>query len=236
MRIPRRHRTALAVAALGASVGLTPLQSASAKPAAPAITVSMAQGIDMWGPAGDMDITVTAPPASDSYVRLQLSGNGPDNLHFTDDAGNTLPYMSHRGSDYVLVGTDDSDHNGVKGAPLTAGVIHIHVSASYPAYNNILVSAYLMDGATDTVIAHSSLGTNTELHVGQPYPPGLRPGAVCPRAGPSGLRTVRSSPSPPTSPSPAGPRPSPPAAGMPNWSPVTAGVVRRAAPRRRPGR
>ncbi|MGW5611940.1 FG-GAP repeat domain-containing protein [Streptomyces sp. NPDC003753] len=168
MHIARR-RTALAVAALGASVGLTPLQSASADPAAPAIAVSMNGGIDLWGPAGDMDVTVTAPPATDSYVRLQLSGNGSDNLHFTDDAGNALPYMSHGGSDYVLIGADDSDHNGVKGAPLTAGVIHIHVSASYPAYNNILVSAYLIDGATDTVIAHSSLGTNTELHVGQPY-------------------------------------------------------------------
>ncbi|MDF3300124.1 FG-GAP repeat domain-containing protein [Streptomyces tropicalis] len=169
MRIPRRHRTALAVAALGASVGLTPLQSANADPATPGIAVSMNDGIDMWGPSGDMDVTVTAPPTTDAYIQLQVEGSRSDHLHFTDDAGNTLPFVQDERDEYVLVGADDSDHNGVKGAPLTAGVIHLHVNAGYPASSNIPVRAYLIDGATDTAIAHSDLGTSAPIVVGQPY-------------------------------------------------------------------
>ncbi|WP_055495600.1 VCBS repeat-containing protein [Streptomyces sp. TP-A0356] len=170
MRIPRRHRTALAVAALGAGVGLTPLQSASADPAAPAIAVSMNGGIDLWGPAGEMDVTVKAPPAADAYIRLELaSSNSADNLHFTDDAGNTLPIVHEARTNYVLMGADDSDHNGVKGAPLASGVIHLHVSASYPAYEFNPVRAYLIDGASDSVITHSSLGTDARIFVNHPY-------------------------------------------------------------------
>ncbi|MGW5611912.1 FG-GAP repeat domain-containing protein [Streptomyces sp. NPDC003753] len=169
MRIPRRHRTALAVAALGASVGLTPLQSASADTTTPAISVNVSQEPDMWGAAGDMDVTVTAPPATDAYIQLFVDGSRSDSLHFTDDAGNTLPFVQDARNEYVLVGADDSDHNGVKGAPLTAGVIHLHVTAEYPTSSPIGVRAYLIDGASGTVITHSSPGTNGLLRVGQPY-------------------------------------------------------------------
>jgi hypothetical protein len=123
----------------------------------------------MWGPAGDIDVTVTAPPATDAYIQLQVDGSRSDNLQFTDNAGNALPFVQDARSAYVLVGADDSDHNGIKGAPLTAGVIHLHVSVGYPAASDIGIRAYLIDGATGTVIAHSSLGTNGLLRVGQPY-------------------------------------------------------------------
>ncbi|WNM35445.1 VCBS repeat-containing protein [Streptomyces sp. Li-HN-5-11] len=169
MHLARRHRTALAVAALGAGVGLAPLQSASADPATPAIAVGMNQRIDMWGPAGDMDLTVTAPPTADAYIRLELEGYKADNLTFTDEAGNTLPLVHDDRNEYVLIGADDSDHNGVKGAPLAEGVVHLHVSAGYPAYSNIQTRAYLIDGATGTVVAHSTPNTEAPLFVDQPY-------------------------------------------------------------------
>ncbi|MFF8593009.1 FG-GAP repeat domain-containing protein [Streptomyces sp. NPDC015220] len=170
MRIARRHRTAIAVAALGAGVGLTPLQSASADPAAASIAVGVDHRIDLWGPAANVDITVTAPPATDGYIRLELPGNAVDNLHFTDDAGQALPLASAEGRQYLLIGAEDSDHNGVAGAPLADGVIHLHVSADYSTSRYSQLFAYLIDGTTNKAIASStSLGSTNLLQVDQPY-------------------------------------------------------------------
>ncbi|MBD0740313.1 FG-GAP repeat domain-containing protein [Streptomyces sp. CBMA29] len=171
MRIRRSHRIALAVAVLTPLVGLVPVASASAEGSdVPSVTVSHSQAIDMYGPAGDIDLTVAAPPSTDAFLRLDLYA-GASNIRVTDDAGNVLPVVDRSPSpDTVEIGAADSDGNGVKGAPMTAGTTHLHISAAYPVYGQIMVQAQLVDGATGKDIADSSTNHSTsDLIVYQPY-------------------------------------------------------------------
>ncbi|WP_143120620.1 hypothetical protein, partial [Actinacidiphila alni] len=89
-------------------------------PVVPSVTVSHSQSIDMYGAAGDIDLTVAAPPSTDAFLRLVLYA-GTSNIRVTDDAGNVLPVVDRSPSpDMVEIGAADSDGNGVKGAPMAA--------------------------------------------------------------------------------------------------------------------
>ncbi|MFF6954974.1 hypothetical protein [Streptomyces sp. NPDC008317] len=53
---------------------------------------------------------------------------------------------------------------------MTAGTTHLHISAAYPVYGQIMVQAQLVDGATGKDIADSSTNRSTsDLIVNQPY-------------------------------------------------------------------
>ncbi|MFJ5613036.1 hypothetical protein ACIQCJ_27120 [Streptomyces sp. NPDC093221] len=53
---------------------------------------------------------------------------------------------------------------------MTAGTTHLHISAAYPVYGQIMVQAQLVDGATGKDVADSSTNRSTsDLIVNQPY-------------------------------------------------------------------
>jgi len=126
--------------------------------------------IDIYGPAGDLDVTVTDPPAADAYVTLELAGGGNlSQLDITDDAGTRLPVtVAPDGSGTVTIGQADSDHNGIAGAPMAAGPVHLHVSAEQPISGAVYVSALLFDGASGKAIARSKVGQNGTIKVNEP--------------------------------------------------------------------
>ena len=82
------RRTAVVAAVVLA--GMASAQTAdavSANDTTPTISVGDTD-IDIYGPAGDLDVTVTDPPAADAYVTLELAGGGNlSQLDITDDAG-----------------------------------------------------------------------------------------------------------------------------------------------------
>ncbi|WP_225850633.1 FG-GAP-like repeat-containing protein [Streptomyces sp. HPF1205] len=131
----------------------------------------MVHDLDLWGPAQELDITLTAPPVSDAYVKLEVRGSQPG-LHVTDEAGNPLtlgPATGPYAGSYqeITLGAQDSDGNGIPGIPMTAGVIRLHLSAQYPVSSAIALSALLVDGATGTTLA-SSRPDPTGLYVWGP--------------------------------------------------------------------
>jgi hypothetical protein len=92
-----------------------------------------------------------------------------DQLTITDDAGTVLPITEVPGQPgSVTLGAADSDHNGIPGASLTAGTLHLHVSVGYPAPSLVLVTGYLIDGTSGTIVARTGVGAGGEINVGEP--------------------------------------------------------------------
>lgn len=96
-----------------------------------------------------MTVTVINPPAADAFIRLYFPG-GTTGLTITDANGTVLPATPVTGNTtatYVDVDRADSNNNGIPDAPLQAGDITLHISATYPAYGAEM-QAELVDGAT----------------------------------------------------------------------------------------
>nr|WSX75803.1 VCBS repeat-containing protein [Streptomyces sp. NBC_00899] len=167
--------------------------SAAADTPPPAAGISVGDThIDLYGDPGNLDLTVAEPTATDAYIRLEFSGGG-NRLRITDDAGTVLPIAVSAGENPTLtLGTEDSDHNGIPGAPLPAGTTHLHVSAQAPIQGPIYVSARVLNGADDTMIAHSGPYAGGEILVSEPkvattwYAPD---GAPMPAASPPAIAT-----------------------------------------------
>ncbi|MFG1812026.1 FG-GAP repeat domain-containing protein [Streptomyces sp. NPDC049040] len=141
--------------------------AADTPPPAAGISVGDAQ-IDLYGDPGSLDLTVAEPTATDAYIRLEFSG-GANRLRITDDAGTVLPIAISAGENPTLtVGTEDSDHNGIPGAPLPAGTTHLHVSAQAPISSPIYVSARVLNGSDGAMIAHSGPYAGGEILVSEP--------------------------------------------------------------------
>ncbi|WUH93020.1 VCBS repeat-containing protein [Streptomyces sp. NBC_00433] len=173
MRHHRISRTRLAVAtavAFAAGIaGLPGVAAADDAPPAPGISVGIVS-VEVNGASAEWDVTVTDPPAADAYVRLTVNDGGTGGLHITDDAGNALPLVDVPGSTgQILIGAEDSDHDGVPGAPMSAGVIRLHVSATYPVPTLNGVRGFLEDGATGADLAHTAYGTNGSIEVHEPF-------------------------------------------------------------------
>lgn len=166
-----RSRVAVATAvALAAGIaGLPGVAAAEDAPPAPGISVGIAK-VDVYGPSAEWDVTVTEPPAVDAYVRLEINDEGTGGVHVTDDAGNVLPVVEVPGRPgVVLIGAEDSDHDGVPGAPMSAGVIRLHVSATFPVPPGNGARGFIVDGATGADLAHTGYGTNGSIEVHEPY-------------------------------------------------------------------
>jgi len=172
-RTARTRRIALAIAVLSAVIGLAPIQSATADTTpAPSITVTPPHAVDRYGPAQEMDVTVASPPTADAYVRLQFEGT-TTGLHVTDDSGTELPIVpgpyGAEVNTQIEIGAQDSDGNGIPGAPLTAGTTRLHIRADYPTPAIEFIEGLLIDGATGNVVAHS---VNNMLYVYGPFDKG----------------------------------------------------------------
>lgn len=154
VHMKRTYRLASAVAVLAAVIGFAPVQAAVADEATmPALTVGSAN-LAIYGPAAPLDVTVTVPATADAYIKLTASPN----LHFTDVAGNPLPVTHTQDQgDIITIGADDSDHDGVPGAPLPTGTIHLQVSAVYPIGSGFILGQ-IIDGATGEGISYQSRG------------------------------------------------------------------------------
>ncbi|WUH93655.1 VCBS repeat-containing protein [Streptomyces sp. NBC_00433] len=137
--------------------------------------------IDEYGPAGDLAITMTAPTPDDAYIKLSLTAASLDQLTITDDSGTVLPVTMPPGNSgstppvtaatgTVDIGTADSDGNGIPGAPLATGTIHLHVSVGYPAPPYVTVNGTVIDGASGSVIGRSAIGHNGRINIGGPDP------------------------------------------------------------------
>jgi FG-GAP-like repeat len=166
-RSARTRRLALAVAVLATVIGLAPVSSAAAdEPPAPSVVVT-AHALDLYGPAQELDVTVASPPAADAYVRLEIAG-AQTGLHITDDSGTELPlttgtgHWSH-GWVEAAVGARDSDGDGLPGAPLTAGTIRLHIRAEYPVSPVLSLVGVIVDGASGTEVAVSSVRSESVL-------------------------------------------------------------------------
>ncbi|MBY8878952.1 FG-GAP repeat domain-containing protein [Actinacidiphila acidipaludis] len=140
-------------------IGLAPMPSALADeaPTPPSISVTATHALDLYGPAQELDVTVASPPTADAYVRLEILGQ-QTGLHITDDSGTELPLTTGTGNwshGYVeaTIGAQDSDGNGVPGAPLTAGTIRLHISAEYPVSQIVHFTGVVVDGATGAELA-----------------------------------------------------------------------------------
>ncbi|MFG2147823.1 FG-GAP repeat domain-containing protein [Streptomyces sp. NPDC048696] len=156
MRIGRRHRAALAIATLGTTLGVAPLQAAQADPSGPVLSTTLPDVVDIDGAAGDIDLTVTDPPVKDAYFRFTMFGTGLDHIRVTDDSGAVIP-DAHNEPDHTAatfyIGKADSDHNGVPGTRLTAGThLRLHLAADYGAGTGVRVETDLMDGATNDYV------------------------------------------------------------------------------------
>lgn len=168
MHIGRRHRAAVTAAVFGTALGVTPLQSAAAETTKPALSLHTSEAIDVHGTAGDVDITLTVPPEADSYLLLTLGAPGDENLTVTDDTG--APVTTHQlpgRPRYAEFGKADSDHDGVPGAALTPGTIHLHVAADGLVARTLYVGAYVVDGATDTLWNARGTSAEATMTVGQ---------------------------------------------------------------------
>lgn len=149
MRLTKRHRVALAAALLGTALGITPLSSANA--AAVAMTLHASGTIDTVGTPEDIDLTLTTPPTVDSFVELNLSTENPSHLTVTDDAGNVLDHQPvYTGRDLATFrfGEEDSDHDGIPGALLSPGALHVRVVADGYVGKSLNINATYIDGAT----------------------------------------------------------------------------------------
>ncbi|MFI1101047.1 FG-GAP repeat domain-containing protein [Streptomyces melanogenes] len=158
----------MTAAVFGTALGVTPLQSAAAQTTNPVLSLRTSEAIDVYGSAGDIDITLTVPPEADSYLLLTLGAPGDENLTLTDDSG--APVTTHQFPDrprYAEFGKEDSDHDGVPGAALTPGTIHLHVAADGLVARTLYVGAYVVDGATDTLWNARGTSAEATMTVGQ---------------------------------------------------------------------
>ncbi|MEU4352088.1 VCBS repeat-containing protein [Streptomyces sp. NPDC023838] len=154
MRIRRHHRAALAIAALGTAIGVTPVQTAAADGAGPEVTLQLPDAVDVNGAAGDVELAVANPPTGDAYLQLATYDASPEALRVTDDAGNALPSSFDSATKRTTfdIGSADTDHNGVPGGPLQTGTFHVHLAARFPVSPFVRLSAVVADGATGEAI------------------------------------------------------------------------------------
>ncbi|MEV0580844.1 VCBS repeat-containing protein [Streptomyces sp. NPDC050392] len=162
MRLPKRQRAALTAALLGTALGVTPLTTANA--AAVAMTLHTSDTIDTVGTPEDIDITLTTPPSADSFVELNVGTENAAHLTVTDDTGAVLAPDPVYGDDSLATfrfGKEDSDHDGIPGAPLVPGSLHVQVRADGYVGDGLNINAYYIDGATGSRIpinpAHASI-------------------------------------------------------------------------------
>lgn len=162
MRLTKRHRAALTAALLGTALGVTPLTTANA--AAVAMTLHTSDTIDTVGTPEDIDITLTTPPTADSFVELNLDTENAAHLTVTDDTGTVLtpdPVYADDSLATFRFGKEDSDHDGIPGAPLTPRSLHVQVTADGYVGDGLNINAYYIDGATGSRIpinpAHASI-------------------------------------------------------------------------------
>ncbi|MFI6899327.1 FG-GAP repeat domain-containing protein [Streptomyces sp. NPDC050256] len=162
MRLTKRHRAALTGALLGTALGLTPLTTANA--AAVAMTLHTSDTIDTVGTPEDIDITLTTPPSADSFVELNVGTDNAAHLTVTDDTGTVLAHEPVYASDSLATfrfGKEDSDHDGIPGATLEPGSLHVQVTADGYVGDGLNINADYIDGATGSRIpinpAHASI-------------------------------------------------------------------------------
>ncbi|MEU1436454.1 tachylectin-related carbohydrate-binding protein [Streptomyces sp. NPDC005786] len=149
MRLTKRHRAALTAALIGTALGVTPLTTANA--AAVAMTLHTSDTIDTVGTPEDIDITLTTPPSADSFVELNLNTKGAEHLTITDDTGTVLtpdPVYANDSLATFRFGKEDSDHDGIPGATLTPGSLHVRVTADGYVGGYLNINADYIDGAT----------------------------------------------------------------------------------------
>ncbi|WUH91222.1 VCBS repeat-containing protein [Streptomyces sp. NBC_00433] len=170
MPYTRLRRTAIATA-VALAAGLASVQTAGATGSAPPQIISVGYTqVDEYGPAGDLDVTLSAPTTTDAYIRLDVSGaTDTSALTFTDDSGAVLPVTQVPGLSgwFLTIGMADSDGNGIPGAPLSAGTIHLHVAAGFPAPWTVRVTGYVFDGANGSIIGRSG-GGDGMIKIGMP--------------------------------------------------------------------
>ncbi|WP_042391291.1 hypothetical protein [Streptacidiphilus melanogenes] len=155
----QRHRALLASAiTLVAALAPWTTTAAQASPTSPTISLSVPTAIDLDGAPGDITVHVTNPTSSDAYVRL-LFPTGDAGLTITDSAGNRLPVAvpPGGGAPVVDIGREDSNGNGIPGAPLSAGDITVHVDVAYPG-GSVMVQGEILDGATGNAVALTGRG------------------------------------------------------------------------------
>ncbi|MCL2728776.1 MAG: hypothetical protein FWE15_01980, partial [Actinomycetia bacterium] len=164
-RIAAATAVALAAAGTAAAVPSTALADTAPTTSTPGIAVTDTT-VSLYGAPADLDITVTDPPTTDVYIGLGFSAKGRDQLRLTDDAGNVIPINPRGGLAYV--GMADTDGNGIPGAPLTNGVVRLHLSVEGPVDIEFAVSAALFNGADGKALAHTKLRENGVVHVSEP--------------------------------------------------------------------
>jgi hypothetical protein len=164
------HRVVTAATVVLAAGTVTGLPSAAQASTVPSTGVTVSSvTIPLYGTPGNLDVTVAEPTAADAYLQVEFNALEGNRLTVTDDAGTALPMTTTSNLLPLLtVGEADSDHNGIPGAPLPAGTVHLHVSAHGPVSDPMSVSAQVIDGVTEKVIAHSGPGTTGELFVQGP--------------------------------------------------------------------
>ncbi|WP_069465896.1 FG-GAP repeat domain-containing protein [Actinacidiphila rubida] len=199
----------LAIGLIGAVIGFTPVQSAVADGTpAPSISVATTHDLDLYGPAQELDVTVDSPPTTDAYARLEILGQ-QTGLHITDGSGTELPLTVGTGrwqTNYleVKIGQQDSDGNGIPGAPMTAGTIRLHVRADYPVSETVGIRGILVDGATGNEITESPGPIVTQYVYGRATVTGSAKTAVTTgfarsvRAFKTGFHSAGTTPVPPT--------------------------------------
>ncbi|MFI6861615.1 hypothetical protein ACIBKZ_17220 [Streptomyces sp. NPDC050421] len=168
MRLTKRRCSALASVLLGTALGVTPLTTADA--AAVAMTLRASGTIDTVGTPEDIDITLTTPPTADSFVELDLDTENAAHLTVTDDTGAVLAHEPVYASDSLATfrfGEEDSDHDGIPGATLTPGSLHVRVTADGYVGTSLNINAYYIDGAKGNRIPINPAHALT--HIKQPY-------------------------------------------------------------------
>ncbi|WP_326662531.1 FG-GAP-like repeat-containing protein [Streptomyces sp. NBC_00385] len=168
MRLTKRHRAALAAALLGTALGVTPLTTANA--AAVAMTLRTSDTIDTVGTAEDIDITLTTPPTADSFVELTLGTENAAHLTVTDDDGTVLAHEPVYASDSLATfrfGEEDSDHDGIPGAALAPGTLHVRVTADGHVGPSLNINANYIDGAKGNRLPINP--AHALINIKQPY-------------------------------------------------------------------
>jgi hypothetical protein len=80
---PVRRTAITTVVALASGLACAQTAGAEAGSTTPTIAIG-ATSIDEYGPAGNLDIAVTAAPAGDAYIRFVLSGSRLGQIHSTE--------------------------------------------------------------------------------------------------------------------------------------------------------
>ncbi|MEU9201067.1 VCBS repeat-containing protein [Streptomyces sp. NPDC048332] len=192
MRLTKRHRAALTAALIGTALGVTPLTTANA--AAVAMTLRTSDTIDTVGTPEDIDITLTTPPTADSFVELDLTTENAAHLTVTDDTGAVLapdPVYADDSLATFRFGKEDSDHDGIPGAPLTPGSLHVQVTADGYVGDGLNINAYYIDGATGSRIPINPAHANVHIKKPSVIPYWQWPGSYTVAAGTTKAAGVR---------------------------------------------